>query len=196
MKETRTHWLSLTTALLVFVGAACGGGSSGIESNAGISTTGPTGALPTRVIHLTATPVLQILTFDEIGTQIAGAYQATQVPAELCDISLMNYQISHAKNARDAYDKAPIDFSPYANSFGRLVEEIQKIADATHSDDFANLQKTLEASFIADLNVIGSRGNASQNDLQNFLAIWRSNNLDRNRSDYNASTCGIILPKQ
>ena len=187
---------------------ACGTEASGPKNHADNSNNQPTAtrtleseasstiAPPaTFTPEATATAEARVLTFDEISQRVTDVYNTNPIPAGLCDASLMNYAISVARTAREAYDQNPMDFNPYANIYGRLVGEVQKIADSSGSQTFINLQKILEDSFIADARNIFSRLGAGEEDMQQFFSIWRSNWLDRESQNYDASRCGIVLPK-
>ncbi len=143
------------------------------------------------------TPEVRALTFDEISTKVAEAYQTIQIPVGLCDISLMDYMISEAKNYRANFDEVNGDFTPYSSRYGALIEEIQKIADATDSEVFANLQKELERSLTDDVRAIVVKRGGTEENVQSVLSTWRANWLDRNGGglNYDASRSQIVLPK-
>lgn len=185
----------VASALIV----ACGGnsGSTAVGSSHTTQTIVPEArATPVPTVTSVATAVAgqRVLSFDEIRAMVAAAYNSgIQIPAGMCSLDPMEQEIANNQAVREDYDKSPTDFSPAANGQGILIAEIQKVGDATGSQAFADLQKALEGSLIADLRSIVERRNGTEAAVQNFLAIWRSNWLDRHSSSYDASHCGFSL---
>ena len=175
-----------------------GGNTEPVATRTVTSEIPATSVVPTETISIpepTATEEAKVLTFDEISRMVADAYNITQIPTGLCNLEQLSFMITNSKTAREGYDQDPVDFSPYANAYGRLVGEVQKVVDSTGSQTFINLQKTLEDSLYADMREIASKRGFTEQDVQGFLATWRSNWLDRGSQNYDALRCGIVLPK-